>query len=78
MELLSVSRILEKISAERERLIALGVSNERQDEYYSRLSNNCSEPEIDQRAFLNATAGLNLTAEELVFVQEILDHGDPR
>jgi hypothetical protein len=76
--LLSVSEILQKISAERERLIALGVSNERQHEYYSQLSIDCTDPEMDHRAFLNVTAGLNLTPEELDFVQKTLDRGDPR
>jgi hypothetical protein len=78
MKLLSVSEILQKISTERERLIALGVSNERQEEYYRRLSVDCSDPDMDQRAFASATAGLDLSAEDLRFIRKALDDGDGR
>ena len=76
--LLSVSEILEKISADTERLIGLGISNERQHEYYNQLPIDCTDPEMDRRAFLKATAGLNLTPEETDFVQKVLDRSDPR
>ena len=78
MKLLSVSEILQKISTERERLIALGVSNERQEEYYRRLSVDCSDPDMDQRAFASATAVLDLSAEDLRFIRKALDGGDGR
>ena len=78
MERFAVSGSLQETSVQRERLIALGVSNERQQEYYNQLSIDCSDPDMNQRAFRNAADGLNLTADGLIVIQQILDQSDPR
>jgi hypothetical protein len=76
--MLSQHEILEKIREDGERVVALGVSTERQDEYYSQLSIDNDDPDQDERAFAIATAGLNLSSDELAFVKHVLDSGDPR
>jgi hypothetical protein len=70
--------ILEKIRKDGNRLIALGVSKERQDEYYTDLSIDCVDPDADERAFANATARLDLSADDQTFVKRVLDLGDGR
>ena len=76
--MMSPQEILENNRKKRERLVGLGVSTERQDEYYSQLSIDCADRDMDERAFANATAGLNLSADDLAFVRTVLDLGDPR
>lgn len=76
--MMSQHESLEKIRKDAERVVALGVSTERRDEYYSQLSIDCVDRDMDQRAFANATAGLNLSADDLAFVKKVLDSGDPR
>ena len=76
--MMSQDEILEKIRKDGKQVVALGVSIERQNEYYSQLSNDCVDPDKDEQAFANATAGLNLSADDLTFVRNVLDYGDPR
>jgi hypothetical protein len=76
--MMSQHEILEKIRKDGNRLIALGVSKERQDDYYSHLSIDCTDRDADERAFANATAGLDLPAEDQTFVKRVLDLGDGR
>jgi hypothetical protein len=76
--MMNQEEILEKIRKERERLRALGVSEEREERYYNGLSIDSRDPEEDGRAFAKAIDGLNLSAIERAFVKEVLDLGDGR
>jgi hypothetical protein len=77
MERKSISEILQKIRKDAQRVVALGISTERQNEYYRQLSTDC-DPDKDEWAFANATAGLTLAVDDLAFIKTVLDSGDPR
>jgi hypothetical protein len=76
--MMSQEEIMEKIRKEHERLRDLGISQDREDEYYSNLSPDSDDREQDQRAFNKAVEGLSLSAMDLAFVREVLDAGDGR
>jgi hypothetical protein len=76
--MMSREEILKKIRADNHRIVALGVSTERQERYYSELSIDRRDPDQDEQAFGNATDGLNLSAVDLAFVKDVLKSGDGR
>jgi hypothetical protein len=70
--------ILRDIRENRARMRTLGLSEERERDYYNSLSVECFDPEQDERAFVAAITGLNLSEREQCFLRQFLESGDPR
>jgi len=78
MQALDTAAILRKISEDRHRMRALGISEERERDYYSSLSIECSDREQDEQALRTSVDGLNLSEEDRTFVLRVLEAGDGR
>jgi len=76
--MMSADEILDYNRRRRDAAIALGVSHDRQERYYSALSPENDDPNEDEKAFANATSDLNLSTVDLAFIKEVLDSGDGR
>ncbi len=76
--MMSQEEILKKIREDLERVVELGISTDRQKRYHNELSIERRDPDQDERAFADATSGLNLSAVDLAFVKEVVNSGDGR
>jgi hypothetical protein len=78
MPVIDMKVIGESVSEDTRRLRVLGISKERESEYYNSLSVDSCDPGRDERVFRALVVPLSLSETDQGFVKRVLDDRDPR